>query len=289
MNYDIKDILNFTKKIAVNTAKWLREVQEIHDKYEPVKWNREDVTRRVDLEAEEMILNEFLKEHYKIHYVSEERGAIRTCEKPELIVIVDPLDGSNNYVAGIPYATVSIAVAKYSKDARLSDISVGVIAEVFRNKVYYAIKGQGAYENDSNLRKVDFGKYPFILGYLNFDSYDVFKEIEKTFGPYKLRSLGSASLDIVYVAKDIAAAFIDLRSKLRNVDIASALLILLESKGKVESLHRNILDVSILDVEKIYSIIAYSGKYYEKYKVIGEIARKIMKMKKPTSSLKTQQ
>lgn len=285
MNHDIKDILNFTKKIAANTAKWLREVQEESDKYEPIKWNREDITRRVDLEAEEMILNEFLKEHYKIHYVSEEKGAIRTCEKPELIVIVDPLDGSNNYVAGIPYATVSIAIAKYRKDAKLSDISVGVIAEVFRNKIYYAIKGQGAYENGNSLRKVDFDEYPFILGYLNLDSYDVFKEVEKTFGPYKLRSLGSASLDIVYVAKDAAAAFIDLRSKLRNVDIASALLILLESRGKVESLHKNILKVSILDVKKIHSIIAYSEKYYEKYKVIGKIARKIMK--KATSNPKT--
>lgn len=285
MNHDIKDILNFTKKIAANTAKWLREVQEESDKYEPIKWNREDITRRVDLEAEEMILNEFLKEHYKIHYVSEEKGAISTCEKPELIVIVDPLDGSNNYVAGIPYATVSIAIAKYRKDAKLSDISAGVIAEVFRNKIYYAIKGQGAYENGNSLRKVDFGEYPFILGYLNLDSYDVFKEVEKTFGPYKLRSLGSASLDIVYVAKDAAAAFIDLRSKLRNVDIASALLILLESRGKVESLHKNILKVSILDVEKIYSIIAYSEKYYEKYKVIGKIARKIVK--KATSNPKT--
>ncbi|RLG74995.1 MAG: hypothetical protein DRO23_05125 [Thermoprotei archaeon] len=277
MNYNVENVFYVAKEVAVDVAKWLREVQGKVDKYEPVKWGKEDVTRKIDLEAEERILDGFLREHIKIYYVSEERGVIRTCNKPEFIVIADPLDGSNNYVAGIPYASVSIAITKYTSSAKLSDISVGIVAEIFRDKVYYAIKGKGAFENNGKLKTVNFGKYPFILGYLNMESYDVFKEIEKIFGPFKLRSLGSASLDIIYVAKNIAAAFVDLRSKLRNVDVAASLLILLESNGKVESLHRKIADISILDVEKVYSIIAYSGKYYEEYKVIGEIARKYIK------------
>ncbi|RLG72370.1 MAG: hypothetical protein DRO08_03390, partial [Thermoprotei archaeon] len=83
MNYNVENVFYVAKEVAVDVAKWLREVQGKVDKYEPVKWGREDVTRKIDLEAEERILNGFLREHIKIHYVSEERGVIRTCDKPE--------------------------------------------------------------------------------------------------------------------------------------------------------------------------------------------------------------
>lgn len=273
---EIEELADFTRSVAVDVAKWLKDIQSRKDIHKLVKWSYEDVTRKVDLESEEKILQEFKKEHYRIHYVSEERGIIRTSEHPEYIVVVDPLDGSNNYSAGIPYASISIAIAKYSKIASLSDIIIGVVADIFRDKVYYAIKNRGAFENNSLLTEVEIEGPPFILGYLNLESYDVFKEIERIYGPFKLRSLGSASLDIVNVARGVAGVFIDLRSKLRNIDIAAALLILHEMKGKAVSLHMDLMKTSILSIRKVSSIIAYGRKFYEKYKIVENIAKEIM-------------
>jgi len=268
MSYDLETLASITIEAAKTASQWLREIQGNQYFTEFVKWSEEDVTRRFDVETEKIILEVFRREHVNALFVSEEFGYKRFSEKPEYIVVIDPLDGSNNFTANIPYATVSIAVAKYSKKATLRDIIIGVVSEIFREKIYYAIKGYGAFENGKNLVKPKNIGSPFIFGYLNYESYDVFKELEKVFGAFKLRSLGSASLDIVYVAKSVAGIFLDLRSKLRNVDVAAALLILNEAGGKAKSYHLNLYDVPITNVEKVYSIAAFSKDWGVKYETL---------------------
>ena len=274
MSYDLGTLASIVIEAAKTASQWLRDIQGNEYFTEFVKWSREDVTRRFDIESENVILDVFRKEHINALFVSEEFGCRVFSEKPEYIVIIDPLDGSNNFTANIPYASVSIAVAKYSKRATLRDVLVGVVSEIFRENIYYAIKGHGARENGKELIKPKNIGSPFIFGYLNYESYDVFKELEKKFGAFKLRSLGSASLDIVYVAKSVAGVFLDLRSKLRNVDVAAALLILSEAGGKAKSYHLNLYDVPITHVEKIYSIAAFNKEWGLKYEnVIDNIVK----------------
>lgn len=265
MDYDLKTLASIAIEAAETASQWLRDVQGNEYFTEFVKWSRDDVTRKFDVESENIILDVFRKEHVSALFVSEEFGSKTFNAKPEYVVIIDPLDGSNNYAANIPYATVSIAVAKYSKKATLKDVLVGVVSEIFRKNTYHAIKNHGVYENNKEFTKPKNIGAPFIFGYLNYESYDVFKNLEKKFGAFKLRSLGSASLDIVYVAKSVAGVFLDLRSKLRNVDVAAALLILNEAGGKAKSYHLNLYDVPITRVEKIHSIAAFSKEWGLKY------------------------
>ncbi len=280
MSLDVDNILSIAIEAAKNASKWLREVQEEEEYSDLVRLSEEDVTRKFDVEAERIIIDVFIRDHVNAVFVSEELGVKSTSENPEYIVVIDPLDGSNNYVANIPYAAVSVAISKFRRNATLNDIFVGVVSEVFRDNIYYAIKGHGAYENQVKLKKPrNIGK-PFILGYLNYESYDVFKELEKIFGPFKLRSLGSASLDIIYVAKSAAGLFLDLRSKLRNVDVAAALLILKEAGGKAKSYHLNLANVSICNVEKILSIAAFSKEWSVRYEeTVDNIVNKVFKRK----------
>jgi len=281
MSYDLKTLASITIEAAKTASQWLRDIQGNEYFTEFVKWSKEDVTRRFDIESENVILDVFRREHVNALFVSEEFGCKAFSTEPEYIVIIDPLDGSNNYAANIPYATVSIAVAKYSKKATLKDILIGVVSEIFRENIYYAIKSYGALENGKELIKPKNIGPPFIFGYLNYESYNVFKRLEKEFGAFKLRSLGSASLDIVYVAKSVAGVFLDLRSKLRNVDVAAALLILNEAGGKAKSYHLNLYDVPITSVVKIYSIAAFSKEWGLKYEnIIDNIVNSAFRVRK---------
>jgi len=182
-----------------------------------------DVTRRFDEVAERIILNT-LKEYLgDVKVVSEEVGVIGS---GSWLAIVDPVDGSANFEAGIPIASVSIGLARASENARVRDIVAGIVAEVFRDAIYYFDKDGGFKAIGVRARRRS-PPADVVLGYFeSLESYTPFLELSKLLGRrLKLRSLGSAALDIVYVALGSALGFLDARAKLRNVDVAAALSI----------------------------------------------------------------
>ncbi len=222
--FNIVDDYLGVKRVALRVAEWLRKSVHESGIDEIVKLNWNDVTRRIDWLAEEMVIKLLEEEGYGGIVVTEERGVVHLGDGEEnFIFIVDPLDGSNNYLAGIPYASVSIGVAEMKNHPSLNDVVYGIIASVFTEEVYEAKKGAGAYLNGSRLPlRRDFYLGDFILAYLNAEAYDIFRKVEEVIGPFKLRSLGSASLDICIVASGRATAFIDIRARLRITDIEAA-------------------------------------------------------------------
>jgi len=188
-----------------------------------------DVTKAFDKEAEEIILSK-LRDYFsdELIVVSEERGIVRFGEKASWVVIVDPVDGSTNYDAGIPWVAVSIglAPAKEGVSAKVSDIVAAVVAEVFRDRVYEYHVDSGVLLNGSPAKRKEKPKN-VLLGY--FEVPEAYEPVPKYWklrgGRAALRSLGSAALDIIYVGLGMAEGFIDARAKLRNVDVAAALRI----------------------------------------------------------------
>ena len=271
----ISELHRLLIEVAVDTAKWLKSVHEDVSLHEIVGFSGlRDVTRKMDITAENMIVNRLTNGNVKALVVCEESGVIRTSKEPEFIVLVDPLDGSNNYISGIPYFSVSIAYAKYSHNAKLEDLIGGIVVDVDRLKVYHATRGKGAFIDDKVMEKYKPPGVPMILGYLNSEAYLVFKKLEEEWGLLKLRSLGSASLDLVHVARGGAEVFADLRAKLRVVDIAGGYVILREMGGKAFTGTGEKLNPPITRVERIPSIVAYTDEEAEKnYWRIIEVAR----------------
>lgn len=182
-----------------------------------------DVSREFDVVVESIVYRTLRDYLGDIELVSEEAGSTGS---GSWLAVLDPVDGSINFEAGIPLASISLGISRNHEYAKIEDIEAAAVAEVFRDIIYY-------YDRSTGFRtigaKIERKAKPsdIILGY--FESLESFKphlNFSKTMNPRpRLRSLGSAALDVVYVSLGIAMGFIDARARLRNVDIASSIAI----------------------------------------------------------------
>lgn len=226
-------MINTLRKIGEEATKYLRELHENKGIDEIIGYHQGDTTRRVDKFSEQYIFDLLDHSGYKFSFVSEESGSIFR-ENYEYIAIIDPLDGSTNYITGIPWSSVSIAIYKKIEEEKFLPYA-GIVAEVFGNNIY-SYDENGAYINSV---KVDKRKPTdkIVLPYYNKDKInEAYSIISKVGNGIKIRTLGSASLDMILVCTGRAYLYFDIRGKLRNVDIAS-------SKGFCEKLGIRSLDL----------------------------------------------
>lgn len=195
--------------------------------------NFNDFVSEVDVAAERVII-ETLKDAYPTHgFLGEESGS--TSYQSDFIWIIDPLDGTTNFLHGFPQYCVSIALQ------HKGEITQAVIYEPNRNDLYTATKGRGAFLNDKRIRVSKCHKlqdaligtgFPFRdFKYLN-DYLNMFKSmIQKTTG---IRRAGSAALDLAYVASGALDGFWEIG--LSPWDIAAGGLLIQEAGGIVTDL-----------------------------------------------------
>jgi myo-inositol-1(or 4)-monophosphatase len=195
--------------------------------------NFNDFVSEVDVAAERAIIDT-LKEVYPTHgFLGEESGS--TTHTSDFIWIIDPLDGTTNFLHNFPQYCVSIALQ------HKGEITQAVIYEPNRNDLYTATKGRGAFLNDKRIRvsKCDklqdaligtgfpFRDFKYLDDYLN-----MFKSmIQKTTG---IRRAGSAALDLAYVASGALDGFWEIG--LSPWDIAAGGLLIQEAGGIVTDL-----------------------------------------------------
>lgn len=177
-----------------------------------------------DIVAEEYIIESLEREGLSIRGISEERGSFGD---GELRVIIDPLDGSTNYSACIPLASVSIA---FADGPMLSNVIAGAVAPVFRGETFSFAKGEGCFLGEERMKRRS-SEIAFMYIEDPVIAYAALNKFWEVFPSGKVRSLGSAALEICYVASG-AALFVDARERLRNVDVAAALGILRECGGE---------------------------------------------------------
>lgn len=101
-----------------------------------------DVQFAID-ELAEQALRDFCRKR-KISYYSEAQGLVKFEKRPEYFVIADPIDGTRPAAAGLESATISLAIAPYSKDAVLGDVTHALIRELRSERIFYAERGKGA-------------------------------------------------------------------------------------------------------------------------------------------------
>jgi len=186
-----------------------------------------DKTMLVDDIIEKIMLNEFEKTGKSLKIISEEFGEKVIGNKPEVFIVVDPLDGSNNFEFGIPFNCISIAVGDLSE--KFKDIEIGYVKDFMKGDTYHAIKGRGAWKNNKRIyvnKDVRCLLIDVILK--NEKDYRRIVDIGKEF-PY-VRMLGSASLSMCFVAEGKVDGYLFLGGG-RNVDFAAGQLIVKEAGG----------------------------------------------------------
>jgi len=232
-----------------------------------------DIIRRIDVILEDLIIKNIFEKGYKALIISEERGVVKTYEDSNIIFIIDPLDGSSNYVADTPYASISIAVA----DKEKNQIITGVVSEVFRDKVYSFIYGEAAYVNNEKISIKKRSSENIILSYVDdLDALKLLYEIWERLDKPKIRSLGSAALDIVKTALGHFRLFIDVRGRLRNIDIAAAYGFSKTLGAYVSDHLGRDLSFKLSDIDKIKTIIVSSDEeaYLKTLKILRELREK---------------
>jgi len=195
-----------------------------------------DYVSEVDHAAEQTIIAT-LKDAYPDHSIlAEETGA--QGNDAEYLWIVDPLDGTTNFLHGLPQYAVSIALLQHGQ------LSQAVVYDPNRNDLFTATKGGGAFHNDRRIRVSSRTKLQeSLIGtgfpFRNFDHLDaylgMFRDmIQKTSG---VRRPGSASLDLSYVAAGWYDGFWE--TGLSKWDIAAGALLVQEAGGLVGDLQGN--------------------------------------------------
>jgi len=207
-----------------------------------------DISMQIDLIAEQIVINTLENEKVNLLLISEELGEKYIGNKEKAIksqnvLIIDPVDGSNNAVRGIPYCSISIA---YAIGKSIKDIKKAVVLDLVSKDIYWAVKGEGAYLNDKKIHVSNLDLSDNCFFELNLPKKNAFKNIERL-KPiierfHRIRILGSSALTLCQVAKGSMEAFINLRESNRLVDVAAGFLILKEANGQFFSLDGSEID-----------------------------------------------
>lgn len=204
-------------------------------------------TKYIDKLAEDAAIDFLKKSKIKINVLSEEAGFLDF--GGEYTFVLDPVDGTRNAYRGIPFYSVSLGIGK----TRLSDVEYGVVKNIPTGDLFIAEKDRGAFFNN---KRIAVPELPCkeILSSLTLGN--TFDEITLSLAKKdKVRSLGSASLEMCMVATGALDFYIVGKEYLRVIDIAAATLILREAGGVVTNILGKTLDMP-LNLDERTSIIA---------------------------------
>lgn len=215
-----------------------------------------DISRKIDLIAEETVIDLTRKQGMEFTIIGEECGRIDGSR--EGYIVMDAIDGTANAVCGIPFFCCSIA---YATDFRLSAVDDAAIIDLARGDLYYASKNKGAFLNGKRIYVRRESHLDSIIG-INMSG--VKPTIVEHLAPiiaqsYHIRQFGANALEMCFLARGFLDAYIDLRGKIRPTDIAAGYLIAKEAGAKLYSGDGSSLE-SDLDVKTRLSFAAMANE-----------------------------
>jgi len=205
------------------------------------------VTKHIDKVAEDAALSIVKKSKLDINILSEEIGFIDNGS--DYTCVLDPVDGTRNAYRGIPFFSVSVAVGKNS----LCGVEYGVVKNLSTADVFSAERGFGAFLNNKKIGVPEIpDKEPLSSLSLgkNYDPVTI-RLAKKD----KVRSLGSASLEMCMVAIGGLDYYVIGKEYLRIIDIAASTLILREAGGVVTNILGENLDMGF-SLDEHTSVVA---------------------------------
>ncbi len=220
--------------IAINAARQagdiiIRHMEQL-DRVKITAKSNEEYFSEVDVKAEQAIINTIHKAYPEHGIIAEESGTYN--EDAEAVWLIDPLDGTSNYLHGFPFFSVSIALRIKNR------IEHAVIYDPLRHECFHASRGHGARLNDRRIRvskQTQLGAAMLGTG-LPFRNVTLAQRhlptLEALIGKCAgIRRTGSAALDLAYVASGRLDGFWEFG--LRPWDIAAGSLIIQEAGGLI--------------------------------------------------------
>lgn len=196
------------------------------------------ISIKADLISESVFLQTLKNESLNGVLYSEESGTLKfgnpkEGDKNSVSIILDPLDGSQNYVKGLPIGCISVGYGDYLPDPRLTDLNKALVMNLYGDDLLSCKRGEGSYYNGNKIENTEKKKSvkPHIISYYYYSR--LLENQENTVNAkYSTRSLGSSAWELAQVVLGQNDAYIDIRGVLKVHDFCGVRLILEESGGK---------------------------------------------------------
>ena len=212
--------LNIMIKASQKASKALiRDFGEIEKLQVSVKGPSNFVSN-ADTKAEKIIIEELMKAKKNYSIISEEDGS-KINSDSENVWIIDPIDGTSNFLHGIPHFAISIALKSNN------EIISGLIYDPIKDEMFYAEKNSGAFFNNQRIKvskKKEIENCLFATG-----------GKEKVISDFITRKTGSAALDMAYVAAGRYDGYF--QNNLNLWDVAAGIIIIKEAGGIVNEIN----------------------------------------------------
>ena len=217
--------LNVMIKASEKASKILiRDFGEI-EKLQVSKKGPADFVTNSDFKVEKIIMEELEKARPTYSFISEEKG-IKNNKDNNNTWIIDPIDGTVNFLHGVPHFAISIALK--SNDEIIS----GLIFDPIKNEIFFAEKNNGAFFNNQRIRVSNKNNIQDCL-------FAVGGKLEKELG-FLNRKTGCAALDLAYVASGRYDGYF--QKDLNLWDIAAGIVLIKEAGGIINDINLNNLE-----------------------------------------------
>ena len=229
------DFLQLSHDLAAlcrRTAQFIRQEAVTFDRGRVEHKGLHDLVSYVDQETERRLVAGLRALLPAAGFITEEGTAGPDAHTEEFVWIIDPLDGTTNFVHGLPVYCISVALVRHR------ELVVGVVHEVGRDESFRAVRGGGAFCNDQPIHVSDVATLNSSLiatgfPYTDFSKLDEFLKILGAFftRSHGVRRLGSAAADLAYVAAGRCEGFFEFN--LNAYDVAAGILLVREAGGHV--------------------------------------------------------
>ena len=183
-----------------------------------------DFVTKTDKRVEKILVEELTKSKKNYSFITEETGLILN-NKKDIFWIIDPIDGTTNFLHGIPHFAISVALQKDE------EIVSGLIFDPIKNEIFYAEKNCGSYFNNSRIRvskKTDLEECLFASNN---------EGVKSIYPKLNTRNTGCAALDLAYVGCGRLDGYF--HNKINLWDVAAGKIIIEEAGGKVNNFEKN--------------------------------------------------
>jgi len=250
--YNESKLLDKAKNIAINAVKSAGEpLREIHKNVKDIRYktDKSDIVTEADYRSEKIITQTIRNEFPNHSIISEEEFTYKT-DKSDYTWILDPLDGTGNFVHGNPNYSISLALVKNN------DILVGVVYAPETQDCYSAIKNRGAWLDEKEIKVTNRDKLAECMLLSGYDPDGEF--ITKFYRETQVvRAIGSTSLNLCYVASGSADGGWEFDTY--PWDIAAGILIVRESGGSVLTDMGDEFRLNITNRDKLKPLLSTNG------------------------------
>ena len=199
----------------------IRDFGEIENLQVSKKGPKDFVTK-TDKKVEKILIDELSKSKKNYSFITEETGKIINKNK-NIFWIIDPIDGTTNFLHGIPHFAISVALQADN------EIIIGLIYDPIKNEVFYAEKNNGAFVNNFRIRVSNKSNLDECLFASNCEG------IKLIYPKLNLRNTGCAALDLAYVGCGRLDGYF--HDKINLWDVAAGKIIIEEAGGKVNDIY----------------------------------------------------